>query len=265
MPRAWSNDTMGPLARSVRDCALMTQVVAGVDPHDPTTQDEPVPDYIAAIDGGIDGLRVAVPTNFFYDDIHPQVRQRLLASIEVLRDMGATIVDARVPDMTPLFRLGDVVSKCEAATIHSKWMRQHSGEYGHHTAVRVEAGFHIPATRYIEALSLRARYLEEFLDTALADADMLHTPTIPMPVPTIAETSFDGTGGVAEMVARMTLFTRPINYLGLPSLSVPCGFSDGELPVSFQLVGRPFSEGQLFAMGAAYQTATDWHTRVPSL
>ncbi len=265
MPRAWSNDTMGPLARTVRDCALMTQAIAGYDPDDPTTHDEPVPDYLAAIDAGNEGLRVAVPANFFYDDIDGTVREWLGASIDVLRAQGAEIVEARIPDLAPLFRLGDVISKSEAATIHGKWMRQRPQDYGHHTAVRVEAGFHIPATRYIEALSLRARYLREFLDTALADADMLHTPTIPMPVPTIAETAFDGAAGVGDMVARMTMFTRPINYLGLPSLTVPCGFTEGDLPVAFQLVGRPFSEAQLFAMGAAYQSATDWHTRVPAL
>jgi aspartyl-tRNA(Asn)/glutamyl-tRNA(Gln) amidotransferase subunit A len=265
MPRAWSNDTMGPLARSVRDCALMTQLIAGQDPDDPTTPDEPVPDYLAAIDGGIEGLRVAVPANFFYDDIDDTVRERLEASVDVLREQGVEIVEARIPDLTPLFRLGDVISKSEAATIHAKWMRQRPQDYGHHTAVRVEAGFHIPATRYLEALSLRSRFLREFLDTALADADMLHTPTIPMPVPTIAETAFDGTGGVGEMVARMTMFTRPINYMGLPSLTVPCGFTKGDLPVAFQLVGRPFGEAQLFAMGATYQAATDWHTRVPAL
>lgn len=265
MPRAWSNDTMGPLARTVRDCALMTQVIAGYDPDDPSTHDEPVPDYRTAIDAGIDGLRVAIPTSFFYDGIDDSVRATLEATIDVLGRLGAEIVKASVPDLTPLFRLGDVISKSEAATIHGKWMRQRPQDYGRHTAVRVEAGFHIPATRYIEALSLRARYLREFLDTALADADMLHTPTIPMPVPTIAETAFDGAAGVGDMVARMTMFTRPINYLGLPSLTVPCGFTAGDLPVAFQLVGRPFSEAQLFAMGAAYQGATDWHSRVPAL
>lgn len=265
MPRAWSNDTMGPLARTVRDCALMTQAVAGRDPDDPTTHDGPVPDYLGAIGAGVRGLRVAVPADFFYDDIDEAVRERLDASVRVLRNRGVEIVTARIPDLTPLFRLGDVISKSEAATIHGKWMRQRPQDYGRHTAVRVEAGFHIPATRYIEALSLRARYLRAFLDTALADADMLHTPTIPMPVPTIAETAFDRAGGVADMVARMTMFTRPINYLGLPSLTVPCGFTDGDLPVAFQLVGRPFAEAQLFAMGAAYQAATEWHVRVPAL
>jgi aspartyl-tRNA(Asn)/glutamyl-tRNA(Gln) amidotransferase subunit A len=265
MPRAWSNDTMGPLTRTVRDCALVTGVIAGADPDDPTTADVPVPDYLAALGDGIRGLRVAVPRNFFYDDIHPQVRQRMDESLGVLQDLGAVRVDVEVPDLTPMFRLGDVISKSEAATIHGKWMRQHPEQYGHHTAVRVEAGFHIPATRYLEALSLRARYLKEFLDTALAGADVLHTPTIPMPVPTIEETDFTGTGDVAAMVARMTLFTRPMNYMGLPSLTVPCGFTDGELPVAFQLVGRPFAEELLFTAGAAYQGATDWHRRIPAL
>ena len=265
MPRAWSNDTMGPLARTVRDCALMTQAIAGHDPNDPTSLNEPVPDYLSAIDAGIERLRVAVPVNYYYDNIDPQVNEQLAASIDVLRTLGATIIETRVPDLSPLFRLGDVISKSEAATIHRKWMQHQPNDYASHTAVRVEAGLHIPATRYIEALTLRARYLKTFHETALAKADMLHTPTISMPVPTIEETAFQGTQSVAPMVAELTKFTRPINYLGLPSLTVPCGFTEGNLPVAFQLVGAPLSEASLFAVGAAYQCATDWHRTVPPL
>ena len=92
---------------------------------------------------------------------------------------------------------------------------------------RIEAGFHLPATRYIEALSLRRRYLADFIERVFTKADILHTPTIPMPVPRIDETGFDGSDNVPAMVARMTMFTRPFNYLGLPSLSVPCGFTAG--------------------------------------
>ena len=265
MPRAWSNDTMGPLARTVRDCALMTQVIAGADPNDPTTPDEPVPDYAAAIEGGIEGLRVAIPVNVFYDDTDETVAAVLRDSVEVLRGLGVEIVEVEVPDLKPMFRLGDAISKTEAATIHSKWMRQRPQDYGHHTATRIEAGFHLPATRYIEALSLRRRYLADFIERVFTKADILHTPTIPMPVPRIDESGFDGSDNVPALVARMTMFTRPFNYLGLPSLSVPCGFTAGALPVAYQLVGRPFSEAQLFAMGAAYQDATDWHTQMPDL
>jgi aspartyl-tRNA(Asn)/glutamyl-tRNA(Gln) amidotransferase subunit A len=265
MPRAWSNDTMGPLARTVRDCALMTQVIAGADPNDPTAADEPVPDYAAAMERGIEGLRVAIPVNVFYDDIDESVAAVLRDSVEVLRGLGAEIVEVEVPDFEPMFRLGDAISKTEAATIHSKWMRQRPQDYGHHTATRIEAGFHLPATRYIEALSLRRRYLADFIERVFTRADILHTPTIPMPVPRIDESGFDGSDNVPALVARMTMFTRPINYLGLPSLTVPCGFTDGNLPVACQLVGRPFSEDQLFAMGAAYQDATDWHMQRPDL
>ena len=262
MPRAWSNDTMGPLARTARDCALLTQAIAGRDPNDATTADEPVPDYLGVIDAGIDGLRVAVPKNFFYERVEPEVEAALQESLTAIRKLGAEIVEVSVPDLEPIFRLGDAISKSEAATIHAKWMCQRPQDYGRHTAARVEAGFHLPATRYIEALSLRGRYVAEFTAAVFEDADMLHIPVIPMPVPTIEETDFHGNDTVGDMVAKMTMFTRPFNYLGLPSLSVPCGFTDG-LPVAFQLVGRPFSEAQLFAMAAAYERETDWHERVP--
>lgn len=265
MPRAWSVDTMGPLTRTVRDCAMMTGAIAGLDPNDSTTLDEPVPDYLAAIDAGVKDLRVAVPKNFFYDTVEDSVREVLEASVEALRGLDIQVVEVEIPDLRPLFRLGDAISKSEAATIHAKWMRQRPQDYGRHTAARVEAGFHLPATRYIEALSLRGKYMTEFCTAAFAEADMLHCPVIPIPVPTIEETDFHGNDTVADMVAKLTSFTRPINYLGLPSLAVPCGFTEGDLPVSFQLVGRPLGEHQLFAMGAAYQGVTDWHKRVPGL
>lgn len=265
MARSWSLDHVGPLARSAADCALLMQAIAGADPRDATTSHEPVPDYRAALAGGIRGLRIGVPEFARDAGIDDEIRAALADSVAVLRALGAVPVTARLPDLTPHFRIADAIIKSEGATIHEQWLRQRPQDYSDHVRTRIEAGLFLPATRYLEALSLRGRLLAEFLHTVMAEIDVLHMPNIPFPVPTRAETDIEGTGeNVLAMVARITSFTRPFNLLGLPALSIPCGFSASGLPVAFQAVGHPFAEATLLRLGHAYQEATDFHRRVPA-
>ena len=149
--------------------------------------------------------------------------------------------------------------------MHARWMRERPQDYSLYVRSRVEAGYHIPATTYLEALNLRPRFLSEFLETVYTRVDVLHTPVMVMPPPTIAESEPKDSGDVAALVAHISRNTRPFNYLGLPALSVPAGFSASDLPVAFQLVGRPFSEAQLFNVAHLYQKETGWHKRVPAL
>ncbi len=265
MPRSWTNDTMGPLCRTVADCALMTAVIAGEDPDDPTTAAVPVGDYRAAAERGIEGLRIGIPKGYFQEGVADTVAAVLDQVARTLEAAGARLVEVKVPDLKTVYRLGDVVSKSEAAAYHAKWLRACPDDYGQHTRTRTEAGFHIPATHYIDALRLRGRHVERFLGQVLREADVLLAPVIPMLTPRIDETAFDHAATVPEVVARMTSFTRPMNYLGLPSLSVPGGFGPGNLPISFQVIGRPFDEETLFAVGGAYQRATEWHAMSPAL
>lgn len=263
MPRAWSMDTMGPLARTVADCALLTGVISGADGNDTSASPDPVPDYLEALGTGLEGVRVGVPANYFYDEVCDEVASALSESLTVLKEAGATVIEVRVPDLTDLYALGDTLSKCEAASIHKEWMRTMPDQYGAHTHTRVEAGFHLPATRYIESLRLRSIHVDRFVGEVFGQVDVLHAPVIGMPVPTIAETDHTGTDAVPELVASITRLTRPINYLGLPALSVPCGFSGKGLPYAFQLVGRPFSEDRLFQVAAAYERETRWDRQAP--
>jgi aspartyl-tRNA(Asn)/glutamyl-tRNA(Gln) amidotransferase subunit A len=124
----------------------------------------------------------------------------------------------------------------------------------------------LPATRYIEALSARGRHVAEFLDSVMAGIDVLHCPAIPVPIPTIAETDVEGTGeAVLALVGRITQYTRPFNFLGLPVISVPCGFTRNGLPVAFQVAAKPFAEPLLLRVAHSYQAATDFHEQVPQL
>lgn len=265
MPRSWSQDTVGPLTRTVADCARMTHVIAGADPHDPTCSTLPVPDYEKELAASIKGLRIGVPSNHYYDGADDDVRRGMETSLAVLSSLGARVVEIPVPDPGRIFLLSTTISIAEAAVVHGQWMRERPQDYSLYVRTRIEPGFHVPATTYLEALNLRARYLEEFMQTVYSKVDLVHTPVMGIPVPTIAETEPKAAGDVSGIVARLTRNTRPTNYLGLPALSVPAGFTPNGLPMAFQLMGRPFSEALLFRVGHLYQSETSWHTRLPML
>ena len=265
MPLSYTLDTVGPLARTVRDAARITGVIAGHDPHDPTSSRRPVPDYEAALAEGATGLRIGVPTDYFYDVATDEVRALMERSLDVFRAAGAEVVEVRVQDIARINHLSNVVLSSEAAAIHEPWIAGRPDDYQEQVRNRYEPGLHVPAVKYIQALSARAGLLREFVDTALAGVDALHTPGIPFPIPTREETNVGGGERMAQMVAGLSWCTRAANYLGGPALIVPCGFTESGLPAAFQLMGRPFSEATLFRLGHAYQDATDWHTRAPGL
>ena len=265
MPRSWSLDHMGPLTRTVRDCALMTQAIAGADPDDATTGAQAVPDYDAALTGEIAGMRIGVPTNHFFDDVDGESQSVFDNAIAALAALGAEIVEVDFPEPVTMARMNDTIAKAEAATIHRKWMAAQPNDYGHHVYVRAEAGFHIPATQYIEALALRGRFIEMTLDAVFGRCDVFFAPVLPGPAPSRAETDVTNAGDVPGLVASLTYRTRQLCYLGLPAMSLPVGFSASGLPLGMQLVGRPFDEASLFRVGHAYQAETDWHDRAPEL
>ena len=262
--RSWSLDHVGPLTRSVRDNARMLGIVAGADPRDSTTSEKPVPDYEAGIDGGVAGLRIGMALPHGLVPVDPQIAAAIEAAAAALGKSGARISQATFPDFTALYRAAEVMVKCEAAAMHRPWMEA-DAPYANQVRSRMEAGFFIPATHYIDALRLRAHFVQEFLDTAMDGVDAVLLPAIPFPLPTIEETDVEKSGGPATltMVGRFTGLTRPFNTLGLPTLSVPCGFDSNGAPIGLQLVGRPFTEALLYRIGHAYQGVTDFHRRVP--
>lgn len=265
MPRAGTLDHVGPLARTAEDCALLLGVIAGPDANDPTCSVADVPDYRATLRDGIKGLRIGV----FGDDdpaVEPEMRSALEASRSVLRDLGAELLPAPPIDWARCFETVETIIRCEAAAMHAAWMRERPHDYADHVRSRMEPGLLLPATTYIEALSQRDAYLAEFMATVMAGVDVLHGPSIPISVPTLAETDPEATAGDAMgIIARFSMFMRPFNLLGLPAVSVPCGFMSNGLPVAFQVIGRPFAEAMLLMLVQAWQDATDFHTRVPEL
>ena len=264
MPLSFSLDNAGPLARTVRDCARLTQVVAGVDPLDPTSADATAPDCEAGLETSIRGLRVGVPILHHWDGLAAGVQARLEASLDVFRGLGAEIVEVVPPDPRPLDSLANMVILSEAAAIHRRWLRERAEEYTPLVRDRIRFGFSFPAARYVEALSLRGSLLNRYRDAVFSRADVLHLPLLAEPVPAMSAVEAQ-LAGDPDLSFNLAHNTRLLNYLGLPALAIPCGLDDAGLPVAFQLAGPPFSEARLFNAGHAFQTATDFHLRTPDL
>lgn len=244
---------------------MLMQAIAGADPNDPSCLNVPVPDYMATMNNDITGLRIGIPTRHYSDGVDGETQGLLAASRRVLEQAGCQLIEVALPDPTVLYALGETVAKGEAATIHSRWIAERPQDYSKQVRERLETGLALPTPRYLEALSLRASILQEFHESALAKVDALHLPILGMPVPGIEETDLTRSTESSVIISSITQFTRPINYLGLPALSVPCGFSANGLPVGFQLVGRPFDEDLLLAIGHGYQKRTQWHIESPPL
>jgi aspartyl-tRNA(Asn)/glutamyl-tRNA(Gln) amidotransferase subunit A len=264
MPLSQSLDTVGPLARSAEDCALLMGLMAGIDSEDATTANLPVPDYRAATQGSLKGIRIGVPTAFYVDDLDPEVARVLDETVATLQREGAEIVKVELPDQRQLSSASQIVLAVEAAAFHKRWMIERLEDYSDQVRMRLENGLAIPAVTYLEAMRWRGPALSAH-SAATAGVDAVIAPVSPIPAPSIAESDVGGGPGAEAVIQRVTRFTRPVNYLGVPALAIPSGFSKSGLPIGMQLIGRSFDEATLLRIGAAFQRATDFHALVPKL
>ena len=264
MPLSQSLDTVGPLARSAEDCALLMALMAGADPEDPTAVTGPVPDYNAAAQQSMKGLTIGVPTAFYVDDLDAEVARILDETIAVFKREGAHIVQVELPDQRQFTAACQLVLAVEAAAFHKRWMIERPQDYGPQVLMRLQNGLAIPGVSYLEAMRWRGPALAAYL-AAVAGVDAVIAPVAPVAAPTIAESDVGNSPDAEAVIQRLTRFTRPVNYLGLPSLAIPTGFTASSLPVGMQLIGRSFDEATLLRIGAAFQRATDFHDRIPEL
>ncbi|KIZ35902.1 MULTISPECIES: Asp-tRNA(Asn)/Glu-tRNA(Gln) amidotransferase GatCAB subunit A [Rhodopseudomonas] len=264
MPLSQSLDTVGPLARTAQDCALLLSLMAGADPEDPTCIRGELPDYNAATRESIAGLRIGIPSEFYVDDLDSEVTRALEQTIATLKREGASVVSVELPDQRLLSAACQLVLAVEAAAFHKRWMDERPQDYSPQVLMRLQNGLAVPAVSYLEAMRWRGPALAAYL-AAIADVDAVLAPVAPVAAPTIKETDV-GNGPDAEAaIQRLTRFTRPVNYLGLPSLAFPTGFTRLGTPIGMQIIGRPFAEAMLLRIGAAFQRATDYHAKVPKL
>ena len=263
---SWSMDTVGPISRTTADCAMTLGAIAGYDPKDPSTWDVPVPDYLSMLTGEIRGLRVGVIRERVDTEVvDPEVRDHVVQAIAVLGEMGADIQEVSIPLIVHSAAISNTIILTDAAGVHRQGIDEHLGEYDHNIQIRLLVGSIIPAQAHQKAVKLRQVLRQQILD-ALEKVDVLVMPTssIPAsPIPTKA-----GIGSKQEVLdglAGRRSFTAPFNVANTPALSINCGFTSQNLPVGFQIAGKPFDEGTLFRVAHAYEQATDWHTRRPPI
>mgnify|MGYP001344368947 CR=1 FL=1 len=262
-PRAWSLDTVGPMARTAEDAALLLQAIAGADPLDSAAEDVPVPDYRTALLRPLTGVRIGVPKSAYYTEIDSGIGSLLEASRAELARLGAELVEIETPDPAPLTALAVAIGRAEGAAIHGEWLASRPGDYGPGIREALEVGLFVPATRYIDALRQRGPLLKRWLDEVWSKVELLHVPVYGQPTPTLEKAAADaGSPHASDMFGR---FTWPFGFLGLPSIVVPMGFQQDGMPAGMQLVGRPFAEALLLNAAHLYQRATGWHEKAPPL
>ena len=266
MGLSFSLDNVGPLARTAEDCARLLSVVAGHDARDNTSSMHPVADYVAATQkANVEGLKIGIPKAYFLDDADDEVLEGLADAQSVFQDLGATLVPVDIPFADIMGRLGGPISGIEALALHRAWMRDRPEDYGPQTIARHMSNLAVPAADYLSAVQARPRIIETFVNAVFSQCDVLQVPVYPCVMPTIEATDVGDSEGFDRLLGHLTRNTRPFNYLALPSLSVPAGFDSRGLPLSFQLVAKPFGEYKLFRAGAAHQSATSWTREAPNL
>jgi len=263
MPLDFSLDHMGPMTRSVRDAALVLNAIAGYDARDDTSSRKPVEDYLPGVDASIRGLRIGLPENFYFDRLHPEVDRAVRRMAELAEELGARVVPVRVPDMAAVNLVGRVILLSEASALMGRHLDRRE-EFGADVLALLDQGRLMPATDYINAQRLRRMMQQEF-QCVWKQADLLLTPATPTTAPRIGQTTVEIDGEMEDARLASTRLVRGINVLGLPALSMPCGFSSEGLSVGLQIIGRPFEEELILRAGAALEDAIGVRDRIAEL
>jgi aspartyl-tRNA(Asn)/glutamyl-tRNA(Gln) amidotransferase subunit A len=253
-PLSWSQDHAGPITRTVTDAALALQALAGFDPADPGSSRKPVPNLSKALRTGVNGLRLGVPREFFWDDVDREVTEVVQKAIALLAGLGASVREVRWPMAAEAKALSFLIMGAEAFSVHERWLKERPKDYGADVRQRLAQGATILAADYLRAQRLRRRFIES-LETVLAKCDVLLTPTVAVAAPPLEAVTLQWASGAETMTAALPRLTRPFNLTGTPALSVPCGFTSGRLPVGLQIAGRAFAEATVLRVGHAYEEA----------
>jgi aspartyl-tRNA(Asn)/glutamyl-tRNA(Gln) amidotransferase subunit A len=257
VPLAFSLDHIGPMTRGVRDNALMLQAIAGHDPADPASADEPVPDFSAALGQGVRGLRIGVIRHFYTSDLegHSEMIAAIDAAVALLAGQGAAMREIALPPLQDFSACGQVILAAEAYAVHEAWLKQRPQDYGARGRERLLAGAGLNAADYLQASRWRLK-LRDTAAAAFRDVDVA-----------ITASSLDPACRIDDNEALTATYARqariPFNVTGQPALVIPAGFSKAGLPLSLQIVGHPFAEATVYRVAAAYEAATGWSDRHP--
>jgi aspartyl-tRNA(Asn)/glutamyl-tRNA(Gln) amidotransferase subunit A len=264
LPLAWSLDHVGPMTRSAQDAALVLRALAGYDPADPTTSVLPVADYTVALTGNVKGLRAGLLRAFFLEAAAPEVRQAVEAAAKALEGLGAQVDEVQLEHVASVAAASMAIVSAEALAYHAEWVRTRPGDYQPDVLDRLRTGAFVSGVHYVRGQQARALF-RAAVDEALAKRDVLLAPATPIVATRVGETEAVLGDGKTDVRSSLIRLTRPFNFSGHPACALPCGFTDGGLPIGMQIVGRPFDEVTVLRAADAYQRITDWHTRRPPL
>lgn len=261
-PGMWSMDTIGPLSRTVEDCAITLQAIAGVDPKDAYTWDTPVPDYRAALDGDLTGKRIGVVKELLYADVvEPEVRDAVSQAANSLAELGAQVEEVSIPLTVHANTISSIL-RIEAPTNYQELIRNRLQEIEHDNRISYLTWSLTPALAYYKALKLRALLRQQVL-TALDSSDVLLMPTMGIAAPKIEPDPVIDSKQTSNR--NRSGLTTSFSLASSPALSICCGFTSENLPIGLQIGGKPFEEQTILNVAYAYQQATAWHTRKPPI
>jgi aspartyl-tRNA(Asn)/glutamyl-tRNA(Gln) amidotransferase subunit A len=256
IPLAFSVDHVGPITRTVRDAALMLNVIAGHDPNDASSSAAPVPDYSDGLGAGINGLRIGVIRELSAR-LEPAVETSFRVALEVLKGLGASIEEVSIPYLaaSATITARTMVVRAEALEYHERWMRERPDDYGADVRRLLEQGMAVTAVNYVRGQRTRVLMLAQS-ERALEDYQVLVCPTCSITAPKIGEERIELPGGeTLNVLGALSAFTAPFNATGQPAIAVPSGLSPSGLPISLQIAGRTFDEATILKVAAAYEAA----------
>lgn len=256
-----SFDHVGPMARTVADAATLLGVIAGYDSKDPTSLNEPVPDYIAALGGSIAGLRIGLDEDFVFSGLDSAVAAMMQETIDTFKALGARIVPVKMPPMDGMGDYWMQINSAECAVAHSETYPSRRDEYGPVLTSVIEMGLSMTGKQIAEALQFRLK-LNGGIKRAMLDCDVMLVPATPAP---IQDADFWSRAENADAVAELIRYTALFDMTGQPTLSLNGGFDQRGVPLGFQLVGHHVDEATMLRAGYAFQSITPWHTRHPQL
>lgn len=252
---SWSLDHAGPMTRTVRDCAMLLNVMAGYDPRDPNSARVPVPDFTEGLTKGVKGLVLGVPPNHYFGELDADVEAAVRRALRTLEGLGARLEPVALPHAGDLQPIYSVIMAAEAFGAHASRLRSQWAEYGPRARRRIACGAFYSAAEYQQAVQIRQMWIQE-LDEVMQRVDALVMPTLPYPAFTL-ETQQAGP-------PDSSWGTRQFNLSGHPAVSIPCGFTSAGLPVGLQIAAKAFDEATMFRVAYAYEQETRWYERRPS-
>jgi aspartyl-tRNA(Asn)/glutamyl-tRNA(Gln) amidotransferase subunit A len=263
VPLAWSLDHVGPMTRTAMDAALMLHVIAGYDPGDTNSADTPVQDYAAALESKISSLRIGIPHAHFYEGLHPEIRAAIDNALTVLEKLTSRQHEIEIEAANEMVLTALLIQKTEAYAYHRQYVTKSPDLYQPETLKRIRAGEGISGADYVDArrkLDQHRRSVSKIFDTV----DLAVTPTTPIPPLTVSELLADPDQLRAKEVLASPN-TRPFNLLGLPAITIPCGFTSKGLPMGMQIIGPLGGEAAVLRLAHAYEQVTEWHKRKPNV